>query len=169
MRWEVEGAEASSGVERTISVDAETAEQAETVARLSGMLVSQVRPAGARALTLPSSTASTAIGTTAPPGQLEYGGYRTQPRVPDYAGLRYGAIGLMVFAVISYLAGILSIVTSIGPTIEFARYSRSTVGLIGVVYTLFMSLWPLAVGMILHAMASACTALRDIARNSFVR
>ena len=46
MRWEVQGAEAATGRDITISVEAITAEEAEQQARYNGVLVSRVSKAG---------------------------------------------------------------------------------------------------------------------------
>jgi hypothetical protein len=72
MRWEVKGADAATGQDAVLSIEAPTAREAENLARYNGMLVSSVTPerptiAGFRASTSPDAPVLDYRAPTTPP------------------------------------------------------------------------------------------------------
>jgi len=167
MKWQVTAADVRTGEDREFVVEADTAAHAEANARQAGYLVSHVaaaQPAADRADPLVELAAATA--------SLPYQPSRA-PRpadlvvaAPEYWGLRFGSIAFLVFAGIFYLAGLLGLLAGLGMLVNSLGYV-SGFGVFAALGQFLLSLWPLAIGSLFHALSSACLALRDIARNSF--
>ena len=186
MKWHVTAADAQTGEDRTILVEAATAADAEVRARHAGYLVSHVAPApeavaavapppAAQADPLAELAAAVtrpAAAAAAPATALAY-----QPPVkvrspdvivaaPEYWGLRFGSTAFLVFAGLFYLAGLLALLAAFASLLSSLAYTSGW-GVVAAFGQLLVSLWPLALGTVFHAASSACLALRDIARNSF--
>jgi hypothetical protein len=174
MKWHVTGADARTGEDRTVLVEAATAADAETVARQAGYLVSHVSEAPRAAVAPPAAdplaelaaAASSAPAAFAylPPARAQIPDHAVP--VPEYWGLRFGSIAFLVFAGVFYLGGLLGLLAGVAMLVNSLNYS-SGLGVLAALGQFLLSLWPLALGTVFHALSSACIALRDIARNSF--
>jgi hypothetical protein len=161
MQWKVEGADAETGADRAIDVEADNEDQATAFARLGGILassVTRVPGSGNHADHLAM------IATQALP--VSYATPRRIVTVPDYTGLKLASSMLMILAILAYVLGGLMIVIAVLAIIGGAA-TRSGAGLIGGLFSFVSSASPIIAGAIMHGMAASCTALRDIARNSF--
>ena len=126
MKWHVTAADARTGDDRTILVEAATAGDAEVRARQAGYLVSHVTPAPeAPAAVAPPPAAhesdplaELAAAMTRPAAAAAVPSLAYQPPVktrssdvvvaaPEYWGLRFGSTAFLVFAGLFYLAGLL--------------------------------------------------------------
>jgi len=159
MRWEVQGAEAATGKEVTISVEAATAEEAEQQARYNGLLVSRVykptgKPLGYR-------------GPVETPKAINY--------APEYRDilnsgktLRVVASILRILAGVAVVAAVLSAGNAAAP-IGMGVVNFTTIGL--PLLVLLAGLVPAAIlfgaAALLTAVAGIGGAVRNIARNSY--
>ena len=162
MRWEVTGADATSGAEGTITVDAATAEGAEQQVRYNGMLVSKVTKAG------PKPKGATLIAPPTPVAHLV---------TPDYRAIVDGAKVLSFFAALLTTAGVLSVLAAILLALMAAVSSQQggldtsdkhlVVG--AVAGCLVCGVYCFAAAAFLGMQGELALAVRDIARNSFRR
>src|SRR5688572_7825865 len=149
MKWHVTGADARTGEDRTILIEAATEADAESVARQAGYLVSHVSEApraavvasGADPLAELAAAASTAPASFAylPPAKAHVPD-RAIP-VPEYWGLRFGSIAFLVFAGVFYLAGLLGLLAGIGMWVNSLGYA-SGFGVLAALGQFLLSLWP---------------------------
>ena len=186
MRWDVSAADAHTGEQRTLVVEAGSAVEAEARARGAGYLVSSATPAAPAATVAGPADALSQLAAAAharpetvpyrpPPGARHAGSEAVV--VPDYLGLRFAAFALSIFAGLAYVAGglmvlaaIFTLLTSTGSSTSVrVRSNPPSPGLMAGLISLLLSLWPLAAGAMLHGFSAAFLALRDIARNSFNR
>ncbi|HEX4793456.1 MAG TPA: hypothetical protein VH370_06670 [Humisphaera sp.] len=87
--------------------------------------------------------------------------------VPDYFGLRFGSMILRVFAMLYYLGGVVALIVAI---VMMAAGSRSNELAVAAGFSIapaFGAITLIGVGGMFHAGAEMCSAVRDIARNSF--
>lgn len=163
MKWAIQCADAKTGQEFSLIVDADSQADAEAQARKKGLLVWEIIPAGEPAAVDRQSPATeTQIRKVNP---VDYAIARSE--VPDYRGLRWGASALRIMAYLCYVLGILALISIV---LEIYKYGSNTFAgavWLSSVFQLVMFLWPLVLGLFFHVLAEACTALRDIARNSF--
>jgi hypothetical protein len=173
MEWIVEGADKASGEDRVISVDALSKVQAERVAAQQGLLISDIRPpavptpAEKLAMVPPGSGDSQILSTTTLAGAVNYQSPLTPAlAAPEYAGLKIGSTILIIGAVLYYILAALilvgSIVSALQTSIAPIQIMQTGTGIVAAL-TAFMF------GGLLHAASAACVALRDIARNSYVK
>ena len=174
MKWTVTGADQRSGVDRTIEVDADTERQAVDLARSLGLFTSSIQPAVApgAAESLPSLDEEVVendqvdfvpVPESPRPRPVAYATPETSRRAPTYVGLRIGATILGIMALLYYAAALVMLFVMLGTVGRMAPFmDLTTFGL--------MMLWVLMIasaGGLMHALSAGCTALRDIARNSF--
>lgn len=162
MKWAIQCADANTGREFSLIVDADSQTDAEALARKKGLLVSEIIAAGEPAIDKQLAAATDQIRKVDPVGYAI-----ARDSLPDYRGLRWGATALRIIAYLCYLLGMFALISIF---LEIYKYGSS--GLVGAawlssIFQLVMFLWPLVLGLFFHVLAEACTALRDIARNSF--
>lgn len=163
MKWAIQCADANTGREFSLIVDADSQSDAETVARKKGLLVSEIIAAGEPAAAeKPIPANGTEIRKVDP---VDYAIARSE--VPDYRGLRWGATALRIIAYLCYLLGILALISIVIEIYKNGSGALASGAWITSAFELVVFLWPLAAGIFFHVLAEACTALRDIARNSF--
>jgi hypothetical protein len=184
MRYTVEGADAQSGRDVVITVEATSPKVVEKIAHEQGILISSIHTSKVQnevgKIDLAIEEAAEAaenddIGFTPPaavpavPSHVPYAGPRTASGgIPDYTGLRIGATVLFVSALLYYAAGILLFVGAIvGFLIQVIRAGSGSTAMIGVVPVILLGIGALMCGGLFQALSAACVALRDIARNSF--
>lgn len=160
MKWAIQCADANTGKEFSLIVDADSQSDAEAQARKRGLLVSEVIAAGEPAADKPVPDNGTEIRKVDP---VDYAIARSG--VPDYRGLRWGATAFRIIAWLCYVLGILALLMVIVES--YANRSGGFASLINYLVQTTTALWPLVLGILFHVLAEACTALRDIARNSF--
>lgn len=157
MKWAIQCADANTGKEFSLIVDADSQTDAEAQARKKGLLVSEIIAAGEPAEKQPPTEAQ--IRKVDPVDYAIAGS-----TVPDYRGLRWGALSLRIIAYLCYVLGILTLVSNV---LEIYKYGPGSAAWITGALSFAMYFWPLVLGIFFHVLAEACTALRDIARNSF--
>lgn len=173
MRFNVEGADPQSGHERVIAIDARDEREAEALAARQGLLVSAVyRSTVEDALqelaqaAAPKPTVKAApVAYRSPPTSQQLP--PSVPMIPEYSGLRFGGNAFYVLAGLAYLGGALTIVVFMMGAGSALRFGAGPAAVVTLIAGFLAALWPFAVGVTFHALASACHALRDIARNSF--
>lgn len=178
--WNVEGADAGTGHDRVVTVEAQTQKDAEQAARKMGMVVSAVHRAVTRTPAealdemvgsvintpfQPQADVDTAVSEAPQVVQYRSPGAVAGP-APTYTGLKLGASILSVFAILYYVLAVLAVVLSLIPASNPQGVPTnvmwwSVAGGIVAGVTLGM------IGAFLHTASAACLALRDIARNSF--
>ena len=180
MQWHVIAADARTGEDVSGLIEAAPAGEAEAKARQAGYLVSQVVPAASGGVTRPATGPTDPLAELAaaatrpaslpyePPKAARPPGSAGQPAPPDYWGLRFGSVAFLVFAGLFYLGGLLGLLVALFTLVNSLGYPSTGLGVLASVAQFFLSLWPLAIGALFHAASSACVALRDIARNSFI-
>jgi hypothetical protein len=183
MNWIVEGARADSGDERSITVEAETAGEAEQLGRQGGLLVAAVRPAAEDPIfdavvvgTFPQaepfpiqpqveSGSTVAPLTYATPQSESALGRATDP--PSYAELRIGANVLRIIGL--FLGGVgaiealskLWVLATMLLLGGIGGVSGAKIQLIWFAQTLSL----FATGAALYVLGCAAIAIRDIARS----
>ncbi len=169
MRWNVEGADARTGNERVIQVDAIDRIEAEYKARKQGLLVSAVHESAVKTdaeklddLVGEPRNAEPKIDFTPPP-VVPYQSRPSHTPIPDYGGLKIARAVLGAFAALYYLLGGLAILAAIFMTVT----KESSMGALGAFTVTIYGVICFMGGGILHGLSAACSALRDIARNSF--
>lgn len=185
MRWIIEGADRSTGVERSVTVEAPDAAQAEQLGRLVGLLVSSLGPApGALA---DHSAAPPIDATPVMPADLihprpdpsaparaalpvSYAGRHAEPVsiLPDYFALRIGASALRILGIVCFALGLLSLLLTLPILLAGLRFQSSggPGELLSALGTLAESMVPIGAGILLYTLGGAAQALRDLARNS---
>ncbi|HEX3357103.1 MAG TPA: hypothetical protein VHS31_09045 [Tepidisphaeraceae bacterium] len=168
MRWRVEGADSTTGLDTYHDVYADNAKEAERIAHdLHKMLVSSIKPIEDGPVAIPGPSAQT----------VAYASRRAQlSTAPNYLGLRLASSVLAIFAALYYIGAAIILVfgaiTAIGSGPTSARYGTAS-GLIPGSAALMMSIlyaiFTAMIGAFLHGASSICMAIRDIARNSFAR
>ena len=163
MKWAIQCADATTGQEFSLIVDADSQADAEAQARKKGLLVSEIIAAGEPAATDKQSPDNESQIRKVDPVDYAIAGNT----VPDYRGLRWGATAFRILAYLCYVLGILALLMVIVES--YATSAGGFGSLISISYLVqtAVALWPLVVGILFHVLAEACTALRDIARNSF--
>src|SRR3982750_2237387 len=99
-RWTVEGADSKSGVDRIISVEALTRDEAEQAAQKEGLVVADVHLSSLETQPL----AAVGGGATAKPLSYRAAG-PTGQEAPNYPGLLVGSVILRIFAIVYYVIG----------------------------------------------------------------
>jgi hypothetical protein len=174
MKWHVEGADAHTGQEKSGTIEAPTAADAEQLARDRGVLVSNVQPAN-------EPDALEQLGTAAArqPRSIDYRSPRASAAaitsdIPTYQAILRGDVWLRALAAIIAgfgwvsvgLAGLLLLLT-----LPAAASGASLSGIVAFALSigpaLLAGLLLLAVSAILRWAASVGLAIRDLARNSF--
>ena len=171
MRWTAIGTDKATGQPCIVAVEAQTKAQAEQMAISRGLLISEIQEGvGLTNAEKSAAPAGPQSAPDAPPTTVRYANSTIRPAAaPDYPALRRGSRVLSVFGIIYYLAAVLALAcTAYGANKMLDRYSpkwvaAGTIVGIGVAVTLAM------LGALLRALSAACTALRDLARNSFMR
>ncbi len=177
MRFTVEGADALTGTERIVQIEASSKAEAETKARQGGILISEIHAA----VVQPDAAARIDIvlderfehpgddvGFTAPaPTPVAYRTPATTAahRLPEYLGLKIGSSVLLVFAIIYYIACICLTVIGLLTVATGIEQNAVAVGSVG---GFFFVVWGLTAGMagaMMHAMSAGCVALRDMSRH----
>ena len=161
MQYLIEGADKSSGQDRSVIVSADNPREAEKQAEEMDLLISSVKP---HAAGIPSGKA---IEYASPRAGVDL---RNVP--PRYLGLQIASILLGVSCAMFYglaaLVAIVSILVSAtaaqvpGQLVPMRVFAAAT-GFSGLMYALML----FACGAIQHGLSAGCSALRDIARNSF--
>jgi|SRR5688572_12307456 hypothetical protein len=175
MRWNVEGADAQTGVEQSWMIDADDEREAEKKARRRGILVAAVRksaqppPAGALNTMIGSALRSKSgnNGHTQPivpvAATLANGGasvathVRTPAYAPTYTGLRVSAVLLLILAILSYGIGAMLIVLA-------ATADTAPDGAMAKFLALAPALGCLVGGVVMHTLSIGANVLREIAR-----
>jgi hypothetical protein len=194
MRYTVEGADARTGADRVLSVEADTRHEAEAQARAHGILVSEIHESSAQsdterierevaaAMSQPPHrlTAAEELAAMNPARsghvQLDYAGPRRQNSVhpPDYHGIIRGAALLRRFAAGYALLAILLFVCA-ATLIALALYALSQTGATPVTVQVLAAGVVIMIGgvallnraTLIRLSADLAIAQRDIARNSF--
>ena len=148
MKWDVVGTDPASGRVTMVTISAATAEEAAETATGRGFAVSHVLPHQQdrpypTSLSHPAPPPSTSLPPSAPPTV-----------VPEYIGLQVGGAMLFVFAILYYLGGLVMFFVAL-------ERHRNTSDALLAVAALLMG------GVLCQALSAGCSALRDIARNSF--
>jgi hypothetical protein len=184
MRWQVHGADARTGNEVVVTIDAPTVDAAEDEARRMGLLVAAVKGAVARSA---ADRLAEMVGeprreasSVPSPALLDYRGVPTSARpsagalrvpqvpvVPNYIGLQLAAIVLFSFALLGYVFAVVQLMIGGAVLMSATRGGNSAGGVIGFLFSLSMALAPAIFAALLHGLAAICVAVRDIARNSF--
>ena len=177
MRFEVKGADPNTGAEQNLTVDARDADEAETKARYSGVLVASVVPVVVPAAPVLDyrrpGTAGTAAGPSpaaAAPGDPAAPA-AVVPAVPEYEAVlrrarrvdHLGAVALVV----GYGSVVVGLLTALVALVSGDRVWGGAVAdgaRLAVVGALL-----LAGGAVMRLLASVGRAVRDMARNSFRR
>lgn len=180
-RWNVEGADARTGHDRVVTVEAHSQKEAEQAARKMGLVVSEVYQAVTKtpaealdemvgsAINTPTATApphAAAVPEASKVVQYRSPGSEAGP-VPAYGGLKLGSSLLSVFALLYYVLAAVIIVAGLLSISASAATGWSGEAAVAAIGALAMGLTAAMVGVVLHAVSAACLALRDIARNSF--
>jgi hypothetical protein len=160
MRYRVDGINRATGTEVSLTIGADSVVAAEAMAEFRGVEVHEVRQEIEGDEDALARAASSARSSPAPPKTVTMS-------TPYYAGILLGAGVLRVMAVIWYLTAgfmLISVLTSAlspnqGIVLKWEAVTFQLAGVLGFA----------AGGAILHMLASLSIALRDIARNSFVR
>jgi hypothetical protein len=155
MKWAIQCADANTGQEFSLIVDADSQADAEAQARKKGLLVSEIIAAGEPAT--PSDEA---------PKTVSYAVDRFL--VPEYTGLRRAAFAFRIVAYLWYAFGAIQIILRIWQELSIrSTFSTNLSNLWETVSENVYFLTFIAIGVVFHACAPVCLALRDIARNSF--
>src|SRR4051812_40181953 len=113
MKWEVRGADASSGDDRLMVIDGLSAEEVEAKARYAGMLVSSINPVAAApvvAYAMPEQQKAAARDVQPP-----------TPATPDYDDIRRGATWLRMLGALLILVGFIVVGVSAWTLVAFIR------------------------------------------------
>jgi hypothetical protein len=164
MDWLIEGADAGSGDEVSLRLDADSSDEAEALARQRGILISRVSAASS-ADEEASRDLAHALTLQAAPAPVSYAG--PMQKLPEYTGLRIGAIALRGAAVLWYLIGGLTLIQFAWTLVTTSWSGGWRPWGFGEALQAMNTLLPLTIGIIFHVVAEGCNALRDIARNSF--
>jgi hypothetical protein len=148
MQFNVAGADVNSGEERLIVISAADRRDAEKQAREKGLFVSSISPSDlASALRVADDKPEIIL-----------------PPVPRYFALRFARVILLIQTVICYLAGALLLAVTIGHLSATSHGSWPAPGEVLAVWRhLVAGAGLLTCGALLHAVAEACRAIRDIA------
>jgi hypothetical protein len=168
MQYLIEGADKSTGEDRSVIVNAINTQDAQNQAASMNLLVSRLVPHAGGFLNKQAVVeyASPAATPTAPPQR----GLQIGP--PRYLGLQIASFIIGVCAFVCYVvAAIIGLVAifSIGSATQQPnafgppQALATTSGVAG----LLLAFWIFAAGAVQHGLSAACIALRDIARNSF--
>jgi VIT1/CCC1 family predicted Fe2+/Mn2+ transporter len=154
MRWLVKGAYVETGAEVSMTIEAGTEKAAELAARCKGIGVQEI-------LRDEPGDRAPEISPAPPPPARAPMLYENLP--PAYPGLGSARIILAILSGIAYVTGAITLVlglASLGQNNSVSETSPASIILAG--GAIFMS------GGILHAVSAICSAVRDIARNSFL-
>jgi hypothetical protein len=153
MQFNVAGADINSGEDRLITISAMDRRDAEKRAREKGLFVSSVSPS--------DLTSALRVADDEPAG-------KTRPILPRYFGLRFARIVLLFQTFICYIAGTLLLVATIAHLAsESHGHWPAPEDVVAVWRHLVAGVGFLAAGALLHGVAEACRAIRDIASRSF--
>jgi hypothetical protein len=167
-RWNVECADAASGTDRVVSVEAATEDEAVEIARGQGLLVAGVYPSlvqDVAAAPQPPQPPPAPTLDYQTPGQPQPPAVAPDPAVvPAYWGLLVSSRVIVSIAAIAYVAA--GVVGALGAlallaNVSSAERALAALGVLAWAGSAFVS------GAILHGLGAALAALRDIARNSF--
>lgn len=158
MRWTVEGADAQTGQDRTIQVEAKSREDAEREARARGVLPSATYKETADAGAMPTlNYIGRAAHESAPPG-TQVGLAPPRGKAPDYTGIVVGAAVLRITGAMAAIAGIVLCAMTLN---EISGGGLGTALPVGFAWIIS--------GLVTFMLGSLALAVRDIARNSFRR
>lgn len=144
MLWTIEGADANTGEETQVQLEAGSADEARSIARNRNLLVASVKAVGSLGYALPE--------TRNPPG---------------YKSLENAAMVLKILALLSYAGGIALTFLMGWSMLRSGRFQWEYYFWLELIGTMLLTLIPFVVGVFLHGSSEALLALRDIARNSF--
>jgi len=157
MQYLIEGADKETGEDRTVIIDADNEADLRAKIKAMGILVSHAKlwnaPAAPPVAVNYATPAPTHIVSSA------------RPRIPGYFGLQFASLILGISATLFYAIAVLAFIASISSTRNF----NSPYAGVGVLVQGMVIISLLAAGGIQHGLSAACTALRDIARNSFTK
>jgi hypothetical protein len=169
MRWQVDGAEAATGKETSLTIEALTAAEAEQQARYNGILVSRVERTDKPA---PGLTYAPAHGFDKPVAPAA-------PEAPEYRAIQNGAWFLRLFGGIAHATGVVVAGLGVVAAVRIIVVARRDGGPVGpdsyrmaAALAGLGALWAFmyfAAGSVLKMLAAVAEAVRDIARNSFRR
>jgi hypothetical protein len=152
----IEGADKSTGEDRTIIIEANSEADARAKAATMGILVSQVKP-------WPRSLSEPVPVSYETPSQPA-----TSPKAPPaYLGLKIASFVLGVSCLFFYVGPAILVVQAImamnsSPQPAFVRNPAFGAGVdLAAAFSAF------AAGAIQHGLSTGCIALRDIAKNTF--
>ncbi|MFT3787461.1 MAG: hypothetical protein QM770_15050 [Tepidisphaeraceae bacterium] len=165
-KWMVRGARKSDAQTVMFSVDARSAIEAQAKANESGVMVERVDAlGGATMLEMPPTVQE-------PPTPMAYA-RPVAGGAPKYLGLRIVAFAASVGAWLFYLMALLVVVHQVSQRSISQYYANGSSFDFLMTRVLEEILLPggllIGGGILLHAIAGACNALRDIARNTWPR
>lgn len=143
MKWVIEGADADNGEEVRVEVDADTSEQARSLAAQQNLLIASILPAA-----IPS---------------IEYAGTQT-PAMRSYRSLEFAAMILRITAYCGYGGGALLLLLFLISLTERNVLIFSSGRWFQYLMGLLASMIPIAVGGLIHGFAEGLLILRDWAR-----
>lgn len=149
MRYNIEGADGTTGRDVSINVEADSEEQAEAQAASSGILVSKVYPAKVKG------------------APLSYASHAEAQSAPRYRAIVKGARLLDVFAIIANALGLLAVVCGVGVGILVGGTSGNkligvSIAAVGLAYAIIL----FVVAAFLKMQGALALAVRDIAINT---
>lgn len=158
MQWRIDGAEKSTGTDRTVVLEANNGLEAQTMAEGMSMLVSSCRKATAKDVAEFASPRFTEDDTS--------DRATSRPQAPEYPEISRGARMLMGFArFLEVVAAIMAFGSIFAVVGGVATGSGSAVvsGIVG----LLSAATCFGVALVYRMVASLSLAVRDMARNSF--
>jgi hypothetical protein len=153
VQYLVEGADRSSGEDRTVIFSAENEADLRRQIEAMGILVSNAKP-------------------WSPPTPVQYAtpAPSQTTNLPNYIGLQIASLVLGISCVCFYLAALVLLIAGLlamnsnAPSQPFMPSPAATAP-----FDLAAALGAFAAAAIQHGLSTGCKALRDIARNSFAR
>lgn len=167
MRYVIEGADLRTGMDRSLTVDADDPREAEEMARELDLMVAMVRPSEDEVI-LDELVAAIADRK---PEALSYAAPRvplitTDHRPPAYHGLCWASKVMLIFAILNYALGAILLLIGL-VELGIAIIRSFDISAVFIFATLLPGLALLMAGALLHGASTACLALRDIAQNTF--
>jgi hypothetical protein len=154
MRWRIKGAYVETGAEVSMTIEAGTEQAAELAARCKGIGVQEI---------LRDEPGDRAPEIAPAPAQPARAPLLFEAIPPAYPGLGSARLILACLSAVAYVSGAITLIlglASLGQNNSVGETPPASMILAG--GAIVMS------GGLLHAMSAICTAVRDIARNSFL-
>jgi hypothetical protein len=172
MQYVIEGADASSGQDRTIIVSAIDEKDAHQQARSMNLMVSRVALHNAPVPSLGSAHSSPAVDYASPVPKSAVA--MQAVTIPRYLGLQIASVILIASAAVCYGIAAIAVVVAISAATTPTRppaFGGPPPGFMGLfsAFGFIGAFGFLSAGAIQHGLSAACKALRDIARNSWAK